>query len=284
MSQYIRFDFDTKKLGLSESVIRIYPLSCMHLGSPQCDMKFLSEHIYRIKHDPNARWVYMGDGGECVTKLSKGDVYGQLMPPQAQIECLLDLMKPIQKKGLLGVRGNHGHRVYKETGLSFDHTLCGRLGIPYMGAGTFANMAVNRSSYDLYFHHGTDSGISLRAKISAAESFGKFIRADAIFTAHSHVAQELQPAAEMYCDNNARKCGTLLRHQYITGSFYDSRTGYAEDKGYPPLLPSCLRVSFDGRIVEGKAKKTQKVDRYESDGQHELKHEYIQEYLMRRLE
>lgn len=284
MSQYIRFAFDTHKLGLKEPVIRLYPISCIHMGSPQCDMKFLQEHLYRLKHDPNGRWVYMGDGGECVTKLSKGDVYGQLMPPQAQIEALLDLLGPVKKQGLLGVRGNHGHRVYKETGLSFDHTLCSRLGIPYMGAATFANMVVNRSSYDLYFHHGTDSGITLRAKIAAAEAFGKFIRADAIFTAHSHIAQELQPCAELYCDNNATKCGTLLRHQYITGSFYDSRTGYAEDKGYPPLLPSCLRVTFDGRIVEGKAKKTQKCDRYESDGQHELNHDYIQEYLVRRLE
>lgn len=280
----IHFKYDTKKMGLPKSSINIYPLSCMHLGSPQCDMKFLKEHLYRIKHDPNARWVYLGDGGECVTKLSKGDLYGQLLPPQGQIEALVDLLEPIQKKGLFGVRGNHGHRVYKETGLSFDHSLCGRLGIPYLGVAAFANVVVNRSSYDLYFHHGTDSGVALASKVSKAEGFTKFILADAIFTAHSHIATALQPAALLFSDNNAGKVGTIMRYQYITGSFYDSRTGYAEDKGYPPLLPSCLMVEFDGRIIEGRTKKGQRSVRWESDGQHELTHEYIQEYLIARVE
>lgn len=97
--------------------LRLYPLVCMHVGAPQCDVKFLRQHIQRIKDDPDARWVYMGDGGECVTKLSKGDVYGQLLSPQLQLEALIDLLDPIKDKGLFGIRGNHGHRVYKETGL-----------------------------------------------------------------------------------------------------------------------------------------------------------------------
>lgn len=259
-------------------------MPCMHLGAAQCDVQFLKEHVKRIQHDPNARWVYMGDGGECVTKESKGDIFSQLMPPQAQMLALVDILAPIKEKGLFGIRGNHGHRVYKETGLSFDHTLCGLLGIPYMGSGTFCNVQVNRSSYDMYFHHGIDSGITLAAKVSKAEAFGKFIDADAIFTAHSHVAQELTPVALMSCDNNARKVSTKMRHQYICGTAYDSRTGYAEDRGYPPLLPAYLMVEFDGRIVEGRAKKSQHCTRYMSDGQHELEHDYVTQYLTARLE
>jgi hypothetical protein len=280
---YIQFKFDTKKMD-GGSNVRLYPLACAHLGAPQCDMQFLLEHVKRIKNDPNARWIYMGDGGECVTKYSKGEIYGQLLSPQLQLEALLDIMAPVRDKGLFGVRGNHGHRVFKETGLSFDNNLCRALGIPYLGVGTFANFVVNRSSYDGYFHHGTDSGISLKSKIQAAENFGRFIDADLIVTAHSHVAMELQPAALLSCDNAAGKEHTKLRHQYICGSAYDSRKGYAEDKAYPPLLPSFIRIELDGRIVKGWGQKKQKAETFRSDGQHELRHEYIQKYLYRRDE
>lgn len=281
---YIHFEFNTKKLGLEDSLIRLYPMPCMHLGAAQCDMKFIEQHVRRIKDDPNGRWIYMGDGGECVTKNSKGGIYEQLLSPQLQVEALLDVFEPIRDKGLFGVRGNHGHRVYKETGLSFDHTLCSRLGIPYMGVAAFANMTVNRSSYDMYFHHGSDSGSSLRAKISAAEQFARFIDADAIFTAHSHVAMKLTPAALLGVDNIGQKTRTKMRAQYICGCAYDSRTGYAEDKGYSPLLPAYLSVEFDGRIINGRPIHSQRHEVYESDGQHELSHEYIQKYIGARVE
>jgi hypothetical protein len=280
---YIHFEFDTKKLKIP-SHISIYPLVCMHIGSSQCDMTFIKEHIKRVKEDPNARWVYMGDGGECVTTYSKGDLYGQLLSPQQQMECLLDLFAPIKDKGLFGIRGNHGNRVYKESGLSFDHNLMARLGLPYLGVKAMANLVVNRSSYDCWFHHGVDSGIALRSKIAKAETFNMMVNADAIFTAHSHVAINLQPAVLYEADNNAKKLKTKMRYQYICGSGYDSRTGYADDKGYPPLLPSYLAVAFDGRIREGYAHKAQEANVWRSDGQHDLSHDYVVKYLENQLD
>lgn len=277
--EYIRFSFDTKKLGLKESKITIYPLVCMHFGAAQCDMQFIREHVERIKKDPTARWVYMGDAGECVTKLSKGDLSAQLLNPQGQVDLAVDTLKPVLDKGLFGVSGNHGRRIYKETGLDFDKNLCHQLGIPYLGLSAIANIVVNRSSYDAFVHHGSDSGSSLQSKVTSAEHFTKFINTDALFTAHSHVAMELQPATVFEADNNARTIRTKLRHQYICGSGYDSRTGYAEEKAYPPILPSYISVEFDGRIVEGKAQYGQTYKRYISDGQHVLNHDYILKYI-----
>lgn len=275
---YIRFKFKSEDLG-GCSFLRLYPLACWHVGAPQSDYKFIQEQIERIKKCPASRWIYLGDGGECVTKQSKGSIYEQLLSPQLQMEMLCDLLSPIKNKGLFGNRGNHGHRIYKENGLSFDHNLCARLGIPYMGAATFANFTVNRSTYDGYFHHGTDSGTTLRSKIAKAEAFGHFIDADLIVTAHSHVAIALQPVALMGCDNVGKKQSLKLRHQYICGSAYDSRTGYAEEKGYSPLLPSALYIQLDGRIIAGRAVKAQDHKVFRSDGQHDLTHPYLAKYL-----
>lgn len=275
MPKYIKFNFQTKALGLTESAIRIYPIVCWHIGAAQSDIKFIKDHIKRIDQDPNARVVYMGDGGECVTTGSKGDIFKQLLNPQQQQDVLVELLEPIQDKILFGIRGNHGHRVYKQTGLEFDATLCHRLHTPYLEVSTFVNLVVNRSSYDLFFHHGADSGTAMQAKITKAEKFNFFINADALFTAHSHACIEAHPSALQSANNDVCAVETKLRHQYICGSAYDSRTGYAEEKAYSPILPAHLVVTFDGRIIEGRAKYSQQCSVYRSDGSYELKHDYI---------
>lgn len=277
MANYVHFEFNTR--SWSESVLRLYPLVCLHVGAAQCDMKFIQKQITKIQADPCGRWVYMGDGGECVTKLSKGDLYEQLLSPGGQMEVLCDLLSPIAKKGLFGIRGNHGNRIYKESGLQFDQQLMARLGLPYLGVSTGCNLVVNRSSYDLFFHHGIDSGSPLASKIAKAEKFGGFVNADALFTAHSHIAQDLTPAPLYEFDNVNRRVATKLRHQYICGCAYDSRSGYAEEKGYPPLLPAWLTVEFDGRIREGHAVKEQRCTVTRSPGNYTLEHDYVLDYL-----
>ena len=267
---YIRLSFDHE--------ITLYPLVCMHLGSPQCDYRFLKEHVTRIAADPRGYWAYLGDGGECVTKNSKGSIYEQMLSPQAQLEAIVDLLGPLQDRGLFGIRGNHGHRVYRETGLSFDSALCSRLDIPYLGVSAMASLGVGATSYTAYFHHGTESGVSLRSKISSAENMARFIIADAIFTAHSHVAMELTPAPLVEADTRNRKVRTRLRHQYICGTSYDSRTGYAEEKGYPPLTPAYISVSFAAD------RQHQEYKRYFSDLSYPLTHDYIPTYIGAREE
>lgn len=276
---YIHFEFNTHKLKWPQSVLRIYPLVCLHVGASQCDMTFIRAQIKRIQNDPCARWVYMGDGGECVTMMSKGDIWGQLIGPGGQMEILCDLFKPIADKGLFGIRGNHGNRIYKETGLQFDQQFMARVGVPYLGISAGCNIVVNRSSYDLFFHHGIDSGSPLATKIAKAEKFGTFINADAIFTAHSHIAQDLSPSALYEFDNSNQRITTKLRYQYICGTAYDSRSGYAEEKGYSPLLPAWLTVEFDGRIREGYPVREQRSTVVRSPGNYELTHDYLLPYL-----
>lgn len=244
------------RLPQSWPELRLYPLPCLHIGAPQSDASFIQEHIARIAADPHGRWIYLGDGGECVVANSKGDIYSQMYNPQQQIDILTDLLQPIAAKGLFGVRGNHGHRVYKATGISFDKNLCKRIGIPYYGVRAFCALHVGRVRYDVYCHHGIDSGVGIQTKVSKAEYFGRFIDVDSILTAHSHVALDLPPQVL-----ESTK-GTKLRHSYICGCGYDSRTGYAADKGYPPLLPAFLIITYDGKV------RKQSSIRIMSDGQH----------------
>jgi len=265
--KFIRKTIKTRELEI-HPYINLYPLPCLHIGAEQSDVIFIRQHIRRIKEDPNALWVYMGDGGECVTKGSKGDIYQQLYSPEEQVEILEELLTPIKDKAWFGIRGNHGNRIYKETGLSFDSTVCRALGMPYMEVETWAHLEINRSRYSLFFHHGIDSGTTMQAKYAKAEQFTKFVDADALFTAHSHVAAHLPPACLLSYNEAKQGVVTKLRHQYIAGCGYDSRTGYAAEKGYPPLLPAFIRVTFNGRVIHGYATIDQQYIRWGSDAQH----------------
>lgn len=275
MEHYIRFDFKTK----DKPQINLYPLPCLHVGAPQCDVAFIKEHINRIKEDPYAKWIYMGDGGDCITKISKGHLFTQLYNPTEQQNILVDILSPIKDKGLFALRGNHGNRIYKETGLSFDMTLACRLGLPYLDIEAYCNINVNKSTYDIYCHHGIDSSSVLRTKIQAAEQFMSHIDADIYLTAHSHVAVELPPSSLQTFNNDSRRVVTRYRYLYICGTGYDSRDSYATEKGYKPLLPAYLSVKLDGRLIHGYPQYDVQSTIWRSDGKHEVNGQWGNKYL-----
>lgn len=240
------------RLETKEKKITLYPFVCWHIGAPQADLEFINEMIERVKDDPYARAIYMGDGGECVTKSSKGQIYEQTMNPQEQLNYLVHKLQPVKEKLLFGVKGNHGHRTFKDSGLGFDESLCMALSIPYFGTSVFWNLRVNRTSYDIFTHHGLDSGVATGTKIAKAKKFEEIIIADTIMSAHSHVCLAIPPTHRAYLHdnrNNETRVSWLSTHGYICGAAYDSRSGYAEDKGYPPLLPAHIAITYSGHYT-----------------------------------
>jgi hypothetical protein len=280
MEHYIHFEIETKKLKQSCGPhVNIYPLPCFHIGAPQCDVLFIKEHLKRVADDPNGFWIYMGDGGECVTRLSKGHIFSQIYNPTEQQNILTDILSPIKHKGLFALRGNHGNRIYKETGLSFDMTLAYRLGLPYLDVEAYCNIVVNRSSYNIYCNHGIDSGASLKPKVTAAENFLGFVDADIYLTAHSHITAELPPASMQSFDNRGSRVHTKFRYQYVCGTGYDSRDSYATEHGYRPLLPGFVCILLDGRIISGEAQRIVQHQIWRSDGQHKVNGRWDEKYL-----
>lgn len=240
--KFLKYEHDGKKLTL-------YPLVCMHLGARQADIPFIKEHVSRIADDPDGRWVYLGDGGECVTISSKGSIYHQTMSPDEQIDAIEELLEPIRGRGLLGVSGNHDRRITKLSGLDWTHALCTRLGIPYMGLSCFMKIKVgtgkNSLFYDTFWHHGTDSGSVVGTKVNKALKLNDLVWADAVFSAHSHICLDNPPQYIAYLPVAGDTIEYKEIRSFICGCAYDSRTGYAEEKGYSPILPAYLGVTFN---------------------------------------
>ena len=230
--------------------VTLYPLVCLHVGVSQCAESFIKEHVARIVADPTALAVYMGDAGECTIRESKGDIYSQGLNPGQQLDKAVELLAPLGERLLFGIRGNHGARIYKATGLDWDEQLCTKLGIPYLGTAALMRLDLknyigNNTPYDLYFHHGAGCGIAMGSKVTKALGFNRLVRADAVFTAHSHVCLESPPENVAYLPRTKREVAWHTTFNYICGCAYDSRDSYAEEKGYPPITPAYLGVKFD---------------------------------------
>jgi hypothetical protein len=153
--------------------------------------------------------------------------------------------------------------------LDFDETLCAKLGLPYLDTSAFWHLKLgartgNSVLASVFSHHGVDSGVSIASKVTKGQAFDRTFIADAILTAHSHVAMDLPPRYYATLADSRRTRDAIVwkeTREYICGSAYDSRTGYAEEKGYPPILPSHLRVTFaigrdseDRRVLKQESK------------------------------
>jgi len=230
--------------------LTLYPLVCMHVGAPQADEDFIREHVARIKDDPTGAWVYLGDGGECVTKSSKGELYTQRLSPDEQIDRIVELLEPVSGRGLFGIAGNHDRRIAKLSGLDWTNALCVRLGIPYLGNAAFARFVFTpkansamRVGFETFWHHGIDSSSLLGGKANAARKLEQLVWADALFSAHSHVCLDMPPSYVAYLPQNADEIKYREVRNFVCGCAYDSRVpGYAEEKGYAPILPAWLSV------------------------------------------
>lgn len=234
-----------KSFNVENETLHLYPLVCWHVGAKQSSRKFIDFVINRIKKDPLARWIYMGDAGECVTKSSKGNIYEQLMSPGDQLREAAELLAPIADRGLFGIRGNHGNRIDKDAGVGWDEMFCSRVGIPYLGVSALVSIRLKHKSLSLYAHHGSAGAISPAGKMSAGHRPETLVDADLVLTAHTHACGEAWPQLhKAHLDRHAKKVQWDTMKMFVCGSAYDSRSGYAEEKMYPAITPEhlCIKI------------------------------------------
>ena len=242
--KFLTFKFDSPE-------INIYPLTDWHVGARQCDVGFILNIVERIKNDPLAHWLYLGDGGEVVTPHSKGKMHEQLYDPGEQLTIVTNILKPIANKGLFGIRGNHGNRTDKDSAMEWDEILCKAVGIPYAGISALTTLRLqdahnHRTTTSLYAHHGVSVAVTPAGKIKAATKPVSFILADIILTGHSHGCGETWPP-NLYATVKAGRVQWLRSRVFACGSAYDGRTGYAEEKLYSPIAPSHLVLHLKQR-------------------------------------
>jgi len=239
--KFFRRKFDLKKFTL-------YPLGDFHLGSPQCNERFIKDTIAEVAENDIGYWVGMGDLMENAVVGSKSDIYKQLIPPKEQMDYLVELLSPIKDKGLFLIAGNHEQRTVRLAGIIPEEYLSVQLGLPYMGFSCLALFGLEESksphSFSCYFHHNWGGGYTPGGKVNRAVRLRDIVpTADATFSAHFHTTSRIPTTWYAPGRNKVIK---HVGYDYCIGSALEYDNSYAEERAKRPATAEMIKVTFVG--------------------------------------
>jgi predicted phosphodiesterase len=214
-----------------------------HNGSPQFDKdRFLKNIAYCLNNSLYV--VLMGDLNETATRNSVGaGVYEQEEIAEDQHNQMVEWLYPLaERKLILGtLRGNHGERVYKETGFDVDRALARVLKIPFLGDACWNRFKVGSQFYDIYSLHGRSNARFDGTALLAVERISTSFFCDLLVHGHMH------KAASSIVLMQRVKDGLVIEHKkylLITGAYLKYDGGYASTVGLPISKLGSPKVRF----------------------------------------
>lgn len=236
------------RVEIKDKSFNLYPVGDWHLGSVNCDERFIAKVINQIKDDPKARWVGMGDLMENALVGSQSDIYTQIIPPKEQMDHIVDILDPVKKKGLFLIAGNHEQRTMRLAGIHPEVYIATRLELPFLRFSCYARFVLTgaRNSearyFTAYFHHNYGGGYTKGGKVNRADQLRRIApTADAIFSGHFHITSRIPT---IWYELGATHIHECTGFDYITGSALTWNVSYAEEKAKPAAAKEHICVEF----------------------------------------
>lgn len=239
----IRLNRQTLTLKGRQDYVEVIFLGDVHYGSPQFDKpRFLNMLDYcKIN---NIYVFLMGDLCEIATRHSVGaGIYEQECIAESQHEQMCEWLRPLaDKKLILGThRGNHGERVYKETGVDIDKALARELNVPYLGDACWNQFRVGNQTYAIYSLHGRTGSRFDGTALLALERISTSFFADLVCCGHVHKCINSIVLMQKI------EHGQVIEHKkhlLITGSYVKYDGGYGQTLGLPISKLGSPKVKF----------------------------------------
>lgn len=251
------------KVELSKEIeeIEVLIFADEHIGDPMCDMKYLKERINYVKDHPNAYCILGGDLMDNATKTSIGDTYSQTLSPMQQIDNITELFKPIKKKILCAVLGNHENRTYKKEGIDPMRCICDRLGCAERysatGALLFLRFGENKSChnrrfcYTFYVVHGSGGGRKEGAKAIRIADLAGIVDADIYCHHHTHLPMIMKE--DYFRTDLTNSTVAKVTKLFINSSANLEYGGYGEAQGFKPATKDKPKIILNGKVKKAKA-------------------------------
>lgn len=214
----------------------IWPIGDTHLGAIDTNEDLLKAHIKQIEDDPNARIIFMGDVGDCITHRDPRFAAGMWTQrylqaafeeggiPTEVVNHAYELFKPVRDKVWVWLSGNHEKTIRKHTDREIGSEIAGALQVPYLAYNGFLRIAWKRETskasaefatiFDLA--HGWQGGRRSGSKLNQMELELAESDADVILRGHSHdrVAQ-IVPSLRVGT-SNVKEWNRIIAH---TGTY-----------------------------------------------------------------
>jgi len=252
---------------------RLYPLGDLHLGTKYCVEHDLQEVITKIKNDPQALWLGMGDYGEFIAPADKRWDYKAIADwlkdhqdniAEIQTEYIQSLFESIAEKCIGLIEGNHEDYIRRFLHVDVQRNLCKRLSVPNLGYSAWVKLRFARQNsnehhvYKCVFSHGSGWAMTPGAKVARLQRFMNAFDARVYGYGHVHdIITHTVPYLALSESNTIRQ---KERVGAMTGCWFRSYTqgvaaSYAEKRNYPPTSLGCptfvIRPTTDEVRVEG---------------------------------
>ncbi|SMO75423.1 Calcineurin-like phosphoesterase superfamily domain-containing protein [Balnearium lithotrophicum] len=234
--------FLTYKTGKEE--IELIPLSDLHLGSPESNLREIERVVRYIREKENARTILLGDLFETAIIGSKGDPY-TADPIETEFRIAKELLKPIKDKILAVISGNHERRISKTVGLDIMRMFCAKLGIEDRYSPNFVvvKLRLKNLSYFIGAHHGVGGGRLKGGKINNLHRMGGILpNADIILMGHTH--DFIMTTDVKYIID--KKHDRIKEHKtyYINVPAFLSYGGYGASYAYQPTISGAIKITL----------------------------------------
>lgn len=252
----------------------------LHLGTLASHLKGWERMIERVANEPSTYLVLMGDLIEAIAVDDKRwfrEVHDADMTPMIQADAIVDSIKPIKKKVLACLTGNHEMKLWRFGDLT--RYICDKAEVPYGGYScklTVKNKG--KRMYKLYVTHGRLTVNSIaddpvrrlsNFRLSIKRKLQHLAGDCAIMaTGHAHKLLTLQPEAELYVTDNGehlqahytvgQQAGEYLdpnlRWYACTGSFLKSAVvgalTYSEQSMFAPVQMGYVQANVKDGVIQ----------------------------------
>ena len=226
--------------------------SDLHVGHPNCRVDIIKRGIEWAKeHD--AICIYGGDWIENSNKQSVGAGWvEQIMPPQKQVDFVVDLFKPIKDRFIGGYIGNHEERAYRLTGFDPAMQICEKMEMPYFGTEMFAVISAKDKggahgrAYTLYGVHSGSGHKTSGLAMNQVQRDWSSIHADIKMKSHDHHLS-YDTEVTLQFDTSNMVVNERLQHIVLTGSTLSRPNNYATKKPHMPTRLGFMPIMLNMR-------------------------------------
>jgi UDP-2,3-diacylglucosamine pyrophosphatase LpxH len=185
------------ELPRNYSEIEIYPVSDVHVGDSNTDIKLFEDFLDFVIKEPNRYITLQGDLMNNALKSSVSNCYNETMSPSQQKEYLIKKLRPVKDRILCFVPGNHEYRSTKDADNKpiYDIALALEKEMYYRENGAFIKISFGKNrttsngltTYVLYCTHGSGGGKATGGSINNLESYANSIdNVDIVIMGHVH--------------------------------------------------------------------------------------------------
>jgi hypothetical protein len=239
--------------------IHIYTPGDAHTGTKHFSETEFKKTVKKIKDDPHAYWVDMGDKCEFIApsdpRWDGGAVSDWVHADNVALnesDYYISLVESIKDKCLGLIEGNHEITLKKHYHIDVQDYICKKLGVTNLGYSSFIRMNFRRcgkQEYSVvgYFTHGAGCAITKGAKVNRLERVMDSFAAD--IYAHGHVHDLIMNTKSYLYLTPENKIVQKVKVGAMTGCYFrtysqDIPASYGEQKNYPPTAIGSPRFTI----------------------------------------